>query len=566
MSQGENPSASEYLLPVQRGHPSLLFLLLAVIILATLGRAGAHEFVDWDDKTLLADNPKFNHPTWRSALGYVSPRNADENLYIPATQLFWSLIAAIGHTDHPDPGGSLLNPWAFHCANLGLHIASAGVVFAFLRRFATDGAAWIGAVVFAIHPVQVETVAWASGGRDLLSGLFGFICLYQLVRSRQSDQPGERRGRWIIATLTAALAMLAKPSAVALPLEALAVDVVLVRTRLMRSLISLSPWFLCTIPVILITHHVQPMLWPTHTAVLARPVIALDSIAFYITKLIWPIHLVFDYGRTPAFVLEEGWRAFWMVPLLLGLLLLWKGKRLPRVLAGTLLAVAAIVPVLGLVSFMAQDYSTVSDHYLYPSMLGVALIIAAIAQVAARRFGKTAAYTMALLVAALLAFQSFTQVSVWSNSFTLFSNAIRANPRSSNAHAGYGYVLLDSGDEHGAVEQFQIAEQLNSHNGMAIMGLANLLLRAGDMDGAALQYGRLMQVYQMQPNFDPRMGAAGEMVVAARLIQRGDTAGAIAALEQARQWDPTNPRIAALLFRARAAPSTHPANAWQLGS
>jgi hypothetical protein len=86
------------------------------------------------------------------------------------------------------------------------------------------------------------------------------------------------------------------------------------------------------------------------------------------------------------------------------------------------------------------------------------------------------------------------------------------------------------------------------------------------MDGAALQYGRLMQVYQMQPNFDPRIGAAGEMVVAARLIQRGDTAGAIAALEQARQWDPTNPRIAALLFRARAAPSTHPANAWQLGS
>jgi hypothetical protein len=432
--------------------------------------------------------------------------------------------------------------------------------------FVAEAPALMGATIFAIHPVQVETVAWASGGRDLLSGLFGFICLYQLVRSRQSLSPTERRGRWIIATLAAALAMLSKPSAVALPLEALALDAILMRTRLARSLLQLSPWFLFTAPIILITHHVQPMLWPTHTPLLARPIIALDSLAFYITKLILPIHLVFDYGRTPAFVLAQGFLAVWLLPVFLGLFLLWKGNRLPEILAGTLIAVAGIVPVLGLVSFMAQDYSTVSDHYLYPSMLGIALIVAAVSQAATKRFGRNAVGVVVLCVVAFLGIQSTRLAAVWSDSVTLFSYAIRVNPRSSNAHAGYGYSLSRSGDVKGAIEQFQIAEELNPHNGMAIMGLANLLVRQGNMDGAATEYERLMQIYQMQPNFDPKVGAAAETVVAARLIQRGNTAGAIAALEQAQQWDPSNARVGELLSRLRATAPTHPVDVGHVGS
>jgi predicted Zn-dependent protease len=89
------------------------------------------------------------------------------------------------------------------------------------------------------------------------------------------------------------------------------------------------------------------------------------------------------------------------------------------------------------------------------------------------------------------------------------------------------------------------------------------MLHEGDLDGAAAQYERLMQVYQMQSNFDPKLGAAGEMVVATQFIHHGDTAGAIAALEQAKQWDPANPRIDELLARAisttQPAPTTHAA-------
>jgi Flp pilus assembly protein TadD len=538
-----------------RPTPWSLFVILALITLGVMGRVTTHEFVDWDDRFLLSDNPKFNPPTWGSVFGFILPRNLDENLYIPATQLLWGFLAAIGHTDHADASGSLLNPWIFHGANLLLHIASAGVVFAILRCFVDDAPAFFGAIVFAIHPVQVEAVAWASGMRDLLAGFFGFVALYELTQYRLS----QHRIRWSLATVAAALAMLSKPSAVALPLEAMVVDIWLMRSRLRQSLVCLWPWFVLTIPIVLITRQVQPMAWPTHTPVSLRPLVALDAVAFYITKIIAPVHLVFDYGRTPKAALAHGWRLTWIIPLVLLFLLLWKGARFPKLTAGCLLALAGLVPVLGLVSFMAQDYSTVSDHYLYPSMLGVTLVAACIIEIMATRWGAAIAWAVAIAAVGSMAIQSFAMAGVWSDSASLFSYALTVNPRSSNANAGLAFSMAESGDIPNAISHFQTAEQLNPHNGMAMMGLANLLLHEGDEDGAAMQYERLMQVYQMQPNFDPKMGAAGEVVIATRLLHRKDRSGAIAALRQARRWDPQNARIDELLSRVQAQRPAKPA-------
>jgi protein O-mannosyl-transferase len=540
--------------------PGTLFLMVALVTVATFGRAATHEFVDWDDRILIAINPRFNPPTWSSVLGYVWPRNADENLYIPATQMLWGLLAAIGHTEHTDPTGSLLDPWIFHLANLALHIASVGVVFVIMRYFASDLAAWIGAPLFAVHPLQVEAIAWATGLRDLLSGLLGFICLYELIRFRRTG----KHGRWMVATVAAALSMLAKPAAVALPLEALALDILLLGARPRKSFGALWPWFVFTLPIVMITRHVQPPLWPIENPPLARPLIALDAIAFYVTRIFAPIHPVFDYGRTPHVALASGWRWTWMLPLLLAGVLTWKRRRLPRITGGCLLALAGIVPVLGLIAFEAQSYSTVSNHYLYPSMLGIALVAASLSEAAAQRFGGGIVIVFSLALTGAMAVQSFKLTGIWSSNYSLFTDELSVNPESPNGHTGLANALAAWGDGTDAEQHFRTAIHLSPHNGMAIMGLANQLLRNGDVDSAAGEFQRFIHVYNMQSNFDPKLGAAGEMVIATRLIQRADSAGAIAALEQAKLWDPQSPQLDALFARAWAMPSTRPATGTEI--
>jgi hypothetical protein len=557
MTQPAPPAAIDQ----PRARTSTLLLLALLLAVGVFGRCAFFEFVNWDDRNLLADNPKFNPPVLGTIAAFILPRNADENLYIPMTQFTWGLIAALGQMSHPDSTGSLLNPWFFHGANVALHLCCIAMVFAILRWFFEDIPAWLGAMLFAVHPMQVETIAWASGLRDLLSALFGLICLHQFVLCRLKKS----QRRWFVATAALLLALLSKPSAVALPLEAVVVDLLLLRTRPMATLISLWFWFLLCIPIVLITRHVQPIVWPIASPLLWRPLVAWDAIAFYGSKLVYPLQLVFDYGRTPAAVLSAGWRWLWLLPTAWVVILWIVRKAAPRAIAGTAVALAGIVPVLGLVPFEAQAYSTVSDHYLYASMLGVAMVFAALVQAGNRAGIKAPVLAMALVLVIACAVLSFSYSSVWANNFSLFPYALSRNPLSSNAHGGYAAALATAGDLPDAITEYRTAEQLNPRNGMAIMGLASALLSEGDANGAADEYMKVMQVYRSQSNFNPALGAQVELMVARRLVKRGDYANAAAALEQARSWYPTLPDIDQMLANvqqlartATTSPSTIP--------
>jgi tetratricopeptide (TPR) repeat protein len=524
---------------------------LFVIALLVLGRSANFEFVNLDDRNLLADNPKFNPPTWSSILGFILPRNLDENLYIPITQFAWGAIAALGHTQSVDASGTMLNPWAFHCANLLAHLACIAMVFTILRCFAEDWIAWVGAAIFAVHPMQVETVAWISAFRDLLSCLLALLSLWRFIRFRQSG----RLSAWIGASVLALLAMLAKPSAVALPFEAAALDCLLLRTRWPAMLRSLAPWVAMAVPIVLITRHAQPMLSLQPAPPMLRPLIALDALAFYLRKFFWPLSLTFDYGRTPRFVLHPGWRMIWLLPIVAAAILLLGRRHWPMLFAGMAIATAALLPVLGLVPFAAQDYSTVSDHYLYPAMLGICLAIAGLLQSPSLLHRPRATATAVALLLALLAGRSFDSCAVWRDSASLFSHAMQINPQSSIANAGYASGLADAGQFSAAINYYRRAEQLNPRNGSAFAALGQLLLRMGDSDGAADQFAQLLHIYRAQSNFDPIMAAATEVVVAQRLLRHGDVADAIADLEQAKRWDPSNRQIDPMLIAARALPS-----------
>src|SRR5205807_10621767 len=120
------------------------------------------DFTSWDDDQMVYANPRFNPPTFSNlAFHWTHPA---WNLYMPLTTTAWGVLARCARVSTPDLHGSTLNPAVFHLANLLLHIATACVLYSILRvLFESEWAAFAGALLFAIHPTQVETVAWIGG-------------------------------------------------------------------------------------------------------------------------------------------------------------------------------------------------------------------------------------------------------------------------------------------------------------------------------------------------------------------------------------------------------------------
>src|SRR5205823_5661753 len=163
---------------------------------------------------------------------------------------------------------------------------------------------------------------------------------------------------------------LAKPIAMMTPLIAVAIDG-FIFGRFRRRVIV---WFVPAIVCAIIAKRVQPA--PYDSIVVpfwGRPIVAGDTIAFYLYKLVWPLRLGVDYGRTPRETLASGWEYLTSsVPLAIAIVLWMKRRKIPFLVAGAIVFMLGMLPVSGLVRFDFQIYSTVADHYLYLPMLGVA--------------------------------------------------------------------------------------------------------------------------------------------------------------------------------------------------
>src|SRR2546421_3044404 len=197
---------------------SLYPLLLAVATILVFGRITTNDFTYWDDAGTIHHNPRLNPPTVRNVLWYWG--HSELGLYMPVTYTVWEALAAVARLEAADEFGIALNPWLFHAASLIVHIGSVLLVFHILRRLtARDAASLVGAMLFAIHPIQVEAVAWASGLKDLLCGFFALLAIWQYMRF--SDETSQRRWMHYAAALLAfVLSMLSKPTGMLTPILA----------------------------------------------------------------------------------------------------------------------------------------------------------------------------------------------------------------------------------------------------------------------------------------------------------------------------------------------------------
>lgn len=426
--------------PPQHARPARALALLVLLTALALSPALLADFVRLDDYSHLFDNP---HLQGRSLSGlaalWVKPYF---NLYIPVTYSVWWAATLVGGLWGPLKESA----WLFHGLNLAVHVTNAALVFALLRRLldlaqaASDPraaarsctVALLAALVFALHPMQVETVAWVSELKGGLSTGFGLLGLWWYYRSPKR----------LPTAICFVAAMLAKPSAIVFPGVLLLIDRILLGRSLRKSVTGPALYGLLLLPLLLVTKHLQPdsMLDVVPTPA-QRLVVAADALAFYVTKVVFPFPLAVDYGRSPQLVLGDlpGWRLGLLALLsVAGVAVVVYALARPRprapdatagvwLLCGWSIFLLALAPVLGLVPFGFQQFSTVADHYVYLPLLGLGVMVVGLLI----RLGPfVSTRWVAAVVLAACAVLSFQQAGRWRSNESLFAHTVRVNPRS----------------------------------------------------------------------------------------------------------------------------------------
>jgi len=484
-------------------------LAVVVLLLSTVivyGRVCRHEFAGWDDPATIHHNPLFDPPTREKiAHTWVEPF---KGLYTPVTQSYLGTLAFLAETKDIDREGIHLDARVFHTGSLVLHVLSVLLVFAILNLLSGHvGAALGGGLLFALHPLQVESVAWASGAKDMLCGLLSLCAVYQYLLFARREGDRRRWGHYAIGAVAMLLAMLSKPSAMVVPAVVVALDLFVIGRPWRRVAVAAGGWCLVVAPLAIVARLVQNADIVPDVAVWRRPFVAADALTFYLWKLIWPVTLCLDYARRPAVALRI-WGGVWPVVSVLIVAGLgywaWRGRgRRPWVVAAMAVFVAGVAPMLGLTPFMYQYTSTVADHYVYLSMLGPAMVGTWLLT----RYGRPAVAWGVAIVAVLLGVRSNLQLAYWHDDHAAWAHAAAVSPDSFVAPSNLGTslareaaILNDRADE--AREAGRAAEA----DALLVRRRA-LIARAADLQDRAIAINPdFVNAYRQGFNFRLRLG------------------------------------------------------------
>ncbi len=479
----------------------VLALLLPVAALAFCPVLFA-DFIRLDDYGHLFDNPQLRRMSV-SGLATLWTKSYF-NLYIPVTYSAWWAITMLGSF----LGELRENAWLFHAVNLATHVANVALVFFLIRQFirpgnentrpnydATDNIiAGLCAGLFAIHPIQVESVAWVSELKGELAALFGFLGMLAHFRWN----------RRFAALILFTVAMLSKPSAIVFPAVVFLVERIVYRKSLTQSAAAPALYFIPLTALAVVTKQLQPNsdldFIPTFAQ---RLLVAADTLTFYVSKLLFPQPLAIDYGRTPELVLTQVsrlWLAF--SALLLAAAVALACRAIIRVqptssrahsgalaLCGWALFLVAIAPVLGLVPFGFQDISTVADHYLYVPLFGISLIGAG---VLVRLRGSPNARPLALGVLVVFAALTVQQARLWRSTFVLFSHTVKVTPNSYVGCFSIGDDLMRSGQLGPAIEWLKRSYAIKPENLNSALTLGMVFTQTGAPNQAVDLYTEVL--------------------------------------------------------------------------
>jgi tetratricopeptide (TPR) repeat protein len=417
-----------------------LFLVLSTAL--AYGGLLRNGFVRWDDPLYITGNSHVTGGVSRAGVAWAFRAVYASN---------WHPLAWLSHMLDCQLYG--LNPAYHHLNNLLFHIANSLLLLLLLWRLTGSALrSLLVALLFALHPLHVESVAWASERKDVLSTFFGLLALLSYERYARSPSAG----RFVLTVVTFALSLLSKPMLVTLPFVFLLLDawplgrLALRRPVILRLLLEKLPFFLLSALSCVITVFAQSRGGAVetleHAPFLFRFSNALVGYAFYLWKMVWPSGLAFLYPL---------WGS-WPWPIILGaaaVLVLGSAvaiaarRRHPAVLFGWLWYLGTALPVIGLMQVGAQ---LAADRYTYVPLIGV--FVAIVWVIPERWLASAGAAPTAGAVLLALGLVTHRQVGFWRDSETLFRRGLAVTKDNEAAH----YFLADELVEQGRATEAEL--------------------------------------------------------------------------------------------------------------
>ena len=522
MANDPNLSSGTRKLPVAEGGrwglPMFAGLALALLATASYLPAMLWGGFVWDDFQHIV-----NEPALRDAAGlarfWFAPAEVHEPFYRPLTYTtFW--------LEHQLWG---LDPTGYHVVNVLLHAANGLLLWGILARLAVPGA-WLIAAVFAVHPLHVESVAWAIERKDVLSGLFYLACVRAWLPFLEGARPEQSPGRYGSALLLFAAGLLAKNMVVTLP----AALVVLHWWRHgrvgLREVLWLLPLFALALAFVALDLTVVGAATPAtfDHGFVERVLIAARAVWFYVGKLAWPADLAVIYPRWEVGVGDMvGWLALAAAAAFVAFL--WRlRERIGREpLAGTLFFAVTLAPTLGFVDHTYMLFAFVADRYQYLAGIGViAVLVGGAAALAARMPGHWRPATAGAAAAMLLLLGALTwrQADIYRDQLTFFDHVATLNPGAVGAHLNLAQALIDEGrlEEAAAAGRTAVAQDPDAYDPR--INLAVALAELGRLDEAETHLRRAVAIAPGKSSPHANLGVLlsrqGELEASERHLRR----------------------------------------------
>ncbi len=510
--------------------------IVAIVTLAYWPALGG-DFI-WDDDDYVAANATLTSADGLRAI-WLEPS---------ATPQYYPLVHTSYWLEYHLWG---LAPAGYHVTNVALHLTSTFLLWRVLLLLGVPGAPLIAAL-FAVHPVNVESVAWITERKNALSGVFYFLSMLAYLHFALDHPPDRERQRrqYGLALVLFFCALLSKTVTATLP-AALLVLIVWKRGRLRWADVRpLIPFFIAGAAMGLMTAWIEKHVvgaagvdWALSLP--QRFVIAGRAVWFYAGKLFWPARLTFIYPRWQVDAADPRQLAYPVAAVVIGAAL-WFARS--RIGAGALVAVllfaGTLFPALGFVDTFPMRYSFVADHFQY--LAGIALIALAVGAAASATADRPVADRWARSAGALavvtLAALTWQQAHIYANQETLWADTIRKDPTSWMGHTSLGAILGRRGDLVDAERHYREAVRLNPAFAIARVDLGGLLANEGRVAEAVPHF---REAVRLDPGSLPSRLSLGRA-----LMIVGDADGAVACLQDAVARWPDDPEARSYLQQA----------------